>query len=235
MKKIFLSISDQCNLDCSFCYVYPKKNSVLNVDAFLKWYTRFQTGVTIDNIKIHFHGGEPTLHANDILKIIKNTTAKYEIWTNLTYELTSKIKDLLSLCTVFTSWDPIHLRFKTQENFELWKNNCRQIRPKRIGVLLTREILAKTPYDLFKEFKNLDVSTVEFQELRYLGKFSKGYNIKQEIIIEWLQEAYKYFNVHTYEDVTDIEISINSCGEISHGSLSSINIFSSIFSTENFW
>ena len=186
---IHVNISEQCNLDCSFCYIHPKNKTILNVEAFLRWFERFQSKRK-DNIVIRFFDGEPMLHVSSILEIIHNTTATYEICTNLVYEITSNISEVLNLCSVFTSWDPVELRFKTEKNFELWKNNCKQIKPDYVSTILTQEVLNLNPKRLFDDFESWNIKLVCFAHVDAEGKAFRWPIPKLEDIDDWLCNVY---------------------------------------------
>ncbi len=80
-KKIYVEISNRCNLSCSFCSQVLKPSRTMAVDEFthiieeIKPYT--------DNIYLHVKG-EPLLHSNIIqfLEIAENYDMKVNITTN---------------------------------------------------------------------------------------------------------------------------------------------------------
>ena len=293
-------ITEQCNLDCSFCYVYPKKQDVLNIDAFLEWFHIYKEIIaneyiepffskgetvsqiskmhkTIENsenvvdknniymkkgdIEVRFFGGEPMLQATNVWKIIEGTKAsniRYDICTNLVYEITPEIAKILDFCSISSSWDPISLRFKTEKNFELWKNNYLSIIKNKsidIGVMLTKEILEMDPYLLFKYLASLKINSVQFQKMRSVGKAVNLMSPTWEEVDDWLCKAYdvkipeltvnmfdKFANICKQKLDLDLafalerafeyehnQLNINADGTISISSLNYTKPFSNIF------
>ena len=132
MKTIYVKISDNCNLNCSHCYIGERKNYLLNIKQFIIWLNNYLKCATNDIFEIVFHGGEPLLYAKDILNIIEQTNwcnrIKYNVTTNLAYEINDDILKVLNLCTIATSWDPIDIRFKNTKILHLWEDNCKNIK-----------------------------------------------------------------------------------------------------------
>ncbi len=81
LKKVYIEITNNCNLNCSFCTLKKKKNKVVSVDEF---------NIILDKLKGHtnylyFHVlGEPLLHPNinELIDLAKNNNFNVNITTN---------------------------------------------------------------------------------------------------------------------------------------------------------
>ena len=81
LKKVYIEITNNCNLNCSFCTLKKKKNKVVSVDDF---------NIILDKLKGHtnylyFHVlGEPLLHPNinELIDLAKNNNFNVNITTN---------------------------------------------------------------------------------------------------------------------------------------------------------
>ena len=208
MKTLLVIISDKCNLDCDFCYVHPKLSTILNVDAFLKWFELYQKLMPNEEIELLFHGGEPLLCAEEMLKIINGTkdyNVKYEVNTNLCYELTPSRTKVLEYCNVVTSWDPFPLRFKDTEDYNLWKYNCTIVKPKSIGVVLSKTILEFDPRSIFDNCVYWGFDNLFLQKMFVVGKAKKDLIPQWRMVDDWLCKAYDVrissLKVNIFEDI----------------------------------
>ena len=68
LKRIYIEISNICNLQCSFCPVVERDNLVMNADNFKK--VLAQAKPLAEEVCLHLMG-EPTTHP-DFSKIIRN-------------------------------------------------------------------------------------------------------------------------------------------------------------------
>lgn len=79
MEYNIFYISENCNLDCKYCYEKNKKNpSMMSWDEFLKQLKKVKKGD-----KLILYGGEPTLNWGLIEKICKNNITK-DYFTSIT-------------------------------------------------------------------------------------------------------------------------------------------------------
>ena len=91
-SKIYIEITNYCNLACSFCSFYKRKKKEMSIDEFkividkIKDYT--------DNVYLHVKG-EPLLHSHldELLSICENNKINVRITTNGT--LLKKNKNIL--------------------------------------------------------------------------------------------------------------------------------------------
>ncbi|MBR5341093.1 MAG: radical SAM protein [Erysipelotrichaceae bacterium] len=91
MKRVYLEISDSCNLNCPFCS-YPKGNTFLSLKEIDNYTTQIKE--FCDYIYLHILG-EPLLHPdfNNILDILDAKELKLQLVTNGT--LLDRYPDLL--------------------------------------------------------------------------------------------------------------------------------------------
>jgi len=92
MSTLYVKITDNCNLNCSFCYV-KQKESLLYVDKFREvLYTHNEI------TRVVLHGGEPLLFpavCKEVLDICQKRQLPVSITSNLAMELNSERKDFL--------------------------------------------------------------------------------------------------------------------------------------------
>ena len=189
-RLIYVAVSEQCNLDCAFCLLHPRGKSVLNVEAFLKWFNNYQSLVEED-ITLCFYGGEALLQTPNILKIIENTNCNYSIFTNLTCNITSEMRNILNSCSsIITSWDPISLRFKTQERSEIWKRNCKEFKIEYVSVILTKELLEFDPVEILENFISCNITNVSFSGLVKTGAAINLESPNWSCVDDWLCRVY---------------------------------------------
>ena len=209
LRTIHINMSQLCNLNCNFCFIgKPRSKIVLNPEMAVKIFKEFKER-TGDNviIAVNFTGGEPTLHTDRILEIISgikdvDNKVVFSIYTNLTYKITPRILTLFEKkIGIFTSWDPIHLRFKTKKKFELWRANCKSVTVESVNIVLTRDILALEPEDLFELISSWGINYVAFESLQLTGNaITKNLKIPSKLD-DWLCKIYD-------TNMSDIQISI---------------------------
>ena len=92
-KKIYVEITNKCNLSCTFCSPLKRSNKELTVDEFKTIITKVKPYT--DYIYLHVKG-EPLLHSNldNILSVCDKENIKVNITTNGTF-LNNK-KDILN-------------------------------------------------------------------------------------------------------------------------------------------
>lgn len=207
--KIYLCVTDGCNLACKGCYKYTTRDKVdlpkfldLNkakqyLDNIIKLYPE-------DNIYCTFHGGEP-FYTGDISKyidLINNySNIKNMYWsatTNLIYNISTEHIKLFGLFKdkfFKTSWDVEDYRFRNISQKELWENNIKYLLS--LGFLIqpiitvNLQTIQYSPSDLFEYFKHLGISTVNFERITETGRASiikvKPTNRQVD---EWLWQVY---------------------------------------------
>ena len=80
-KKIYIEITNSCNLNCSFCHNNNRSKHFMNVEKFKEVISKIK-GYT-EYIYLHVKG-EPLLHPNleEILAICEQNNIKVNITTN---------------------------------------------------------------------------------------------------------------------------------------------------------
>lgn len=91
-RKIYIEITNICNLKCSFCPEGKRKKEYMSIENFNKIINKVKNYT--DLIALHVKG-EPLLHPslNEILKICEKENIKVNITTNGT--LLNKVEDIL--------------------------------------------------------------------------------------------------------------------------------------------
>lgn len=97
-KKIYIEITNKCNLNCSFCSKIEKQKKSMTIDEFE--YILGQISSKTDYIYLHVKG-EPLLHPNviDFIKLAEKYNVKVNLTTNgiLFPKLVDKLKECKAL------------------------------------------------------------------------------------------------------------------------------------------
>ena len=100
-KKIYIEITNRCNLSCSFCSKVEKPLRNMTIEEFKLIISKIKDKT--DTIYLHVKG-EPLIHPNlvDFLDIAEENNLKVNITTNGTLfpQLVDKIKDKKSLTKI---------------------------------------------------------------------------------------------------------------------------------------
>lgn len=181
--KVYLKLTENCNLNCKHCYVNKNATDKLDVQQAIHFLKKYTTSHFIDeeNIEISFHGGEVLLAPlDDIIEVCKAfPTSRKNATSNLTIPLTSKHLDVIKTYffdetnTPFikTSYD-YDIRFNTEEQFSIWKNNLYLLKDANIKVhliicLTTKLFEHYTPKSLLQFIESLPVDSVTLERLTY--------------------------------------------------------------------
>ena len=94
-KKVYIEITNKCNLNCSFCSKVKRQKKEMSIDEFKEIISKIHNYT--DYIYLHVKG-EPLLN-NNIIEMI-NEAEKYNIKVNLTTNgiLISKFAKELGKC-----------------------------------------------------------------------------------------------------------------------------------------
>ena len=164
-KKIYIEITNKCNLQCSFCSPVKRKKEIMDIETFeniilkIKDYT--------DYVYLHVKG-EPLSHPN-IIELI-NICDKYNLKVNLTTNGTifPNIVDKLNKCQ---NINKINFSLHSENNID---NYCEKIfdavekLPKSVTVIYRLWTLKDN---------NLDSKSTEI-----VNKISKYYNLSSELV-----------------------------------------------------
>jgi len=162
-----------CNLRCTYCYqgIYPKSSEPMNEDV-LNELIRYLKG--LDNLKIGFYGGEPTVFENHLIKILDSLDSEkvksISLITN-GVNLSNRLIDSLSkfenvlLQITFAGDKKTHDRLRPMVggggSFEKIYNNLRKVLEKGKFTVLVRIDVCEDNYESIpllleklKEFRN---------------------------------------------------------------------------------
>lgn len=159
IDTLYIKITENCNLNCSFCYVKQEMNLITEEiisDAIIKFKPR----------QIVFHGGEPLLYPGLVLKTIKQYPLVIKNMTsNLTLPLTDERIQAISECHMATSYSVD--RFN-KEQFKLFCSNVKivkDISDITLLVTLSKDQLMQEPKDLIETIKYIDPTNITFERL----------------------------------------------------------------------
>ncbi len=174
--KIYVEITNKCNLNCSFCSIDTIKKRAISVDEFrlvinkIKDYT--------DNIYLHVKG-EPLLHPNldDILSLCDNVI-KVSITTNGT--LLAKKCDILLKHQIKQINVSLHSENNDLHYFENVFNTCDLLSKKTNIIYRVWTSMVINP----RIFKALDEHYKFNQELKERIKRDKNIKLKDNIYLD---------------------------------------------------
>lgn len=163
-KKIYIEITNNCNLKCSFCSAVKRKRRFMTTEEFenilikIKDYT--------DYIYLHIKG-EPLLHPNiiEFLRLADKYNLKVNLTTNGT--LFSKVAKELSECK---SLQKINFSLHSENNID---NYCEEIF-KNVELLKDKIII----YRLW----TLKNNQLDSKSQEIVNKIRKYYNLPQETV-----------------------------------------------------
>lgn len=195
LQDLSLYLTEQCNLNCSYCYIQKNFQSTLNIDQIKKAVDIFfEYCSPLEPATITILGGEPLMVYPLLLETIDYVNKKFEdnvniiLFTNGTLLTPEKVDAIIAKKTVriFVSLDGIkkvndcyRKYFKSPEisTFDVVIKNLKKINPdirKQIGVNMV--VGPKTaPYLMknIKFFQNLKLSPIDFSLLCY-GKWEES-------------------------------------------------------------
>lgn len=217
-KKIYLCVTNKCNLCCKGCYMnssISSKGSMLDLDI-----ARSILNSNIneyDDVECVFHGGEPFFMKDDntiqsYINLVKEyPNIKWSATTNLTYKITDKLFELFSLFYdkfIKTSWDVDNYRFTNDNQEKIWLNNVKCLLNKgfdvQVIVTLNIDTLKHDPSEILDYFERIGVKCINFERITETGRASfvkvKPFNADVDT---WLKHAYLYNQKHH-----DVEIQL---------------------------
>ena len=123
-KRLYINITNKCNVECPFCCMYsnPSSNRFMSFDTFKRIVDE-----TEENFELQLEGGEPLLHKNLFLfleyAVSTNRCTKIILLTNgiLLEEHINRLID-------FSSWNQILLEIKVSINYFLIEKNENHIK-----------------------------------------------------------------------------------------------------------
>lgn len=188
--------TDNCNLDCSYCYRNEEKNTIISLDTFKKLIEESKR-LGINQIGIIWHGGEPTLagyiffeEANNILEHYFNkNNIRQSIQTNGTL-IDSNFINLFKKINmkVGISIDPLQ---EIHDSYRIFKNNKGSFNHVIDAINMLRD-------------SNIDYSTISVITNEYYNKESELY--EQLLKITKRANLNPYIKMGKNSDIIDIDM-----------------------------
>lgn len=164
-KKIYVEITNVCNLSCSFCSKVLKPSRIMTLDEFKQILDKIKPYT--DNIYLHVKG-EPLLHPN-IIEFLK-AAEEYDINVNLTTNgvlLPTKVNDLSSCKALRKINISLHSENKIPNYLENIFNSVANL-PKNITII----------YRLW----TLNDGKLDNKSQKIVNKITKHYNLSPETV-----------------------------------------------------
>ena len=182
-KKIYVEITNKCNLNCSFCVRTNKQKKEMTIDEFK---------VVIDKIKdytdyIYLHvQGEPLLHSNleEILKICEDNNIKVNITTNGT--LINKYVDIFNKSK---SLRQINISLHSENNSDNYYDN----------VFLCSKKISSSIYINYRMWNGSTLKETKELE-KIICKLDEYYNLSEEIKKSLLNEKSTKLDINRFVD-----------------------------------
>ena len=177
--SLYIKVTENCNMKCPFCYVNQKQN-IVDVQSIVDIINKLQPN------EIIFHGGEPLLYHDHILKIISMCSQDIviSITSNLTLPLTKERMQVLNKCNVSSSYSID--RFETEELLNKFKENFKtisKIKPITLLVTLSEKQLLQNVDDLMSVINYLGASNITIERMFSSEKTEEFYEKTDEYIL----------------------------------------------------
>ena len=182
-KKIYIEITNICNLDCSFCVRTKKKKREMTIEEFK---------IVIDKIKdytdyVYLHvQGEPLLHSHfkELLDICSNNNIKVNLTTNGT--MLSKYIDVLNDCKTLRQINiSLHSDNKIEDYYDMIFKTCKK--------------LSSHIYISYRIW-NLNSLAVTPEIKIIVNKLKKYYNISTEVGEKIINDKSIKIDINTFVD-----------------------------------
>ena len=165
-KKVYIEITNTCNLNCSFCIKDNRKKKEMSIDEFetvLKKIDKYT-----DYIYLHVKG-EPLIHNK--LDEILSLTNKYKKYVNITTNGVL-LKNKINILKKYNNIRQINISLHSENN----KDNY-------IDDILDAVDELKTIFIVYR-FWTLKDNKLDNKMLEYLNKIKEKYNINNELYNE---------------------------------------------------
>lgn len=120
-------------MECPFCYIHQKPG-IISISNAIKFINAIQPR------NIVFHGGEPLLYPESILDIIygvKQNKYNFSITSNLSFQLSNKMQQVIDQCSIATSYSYDRFYLKKQQYNQFKENLYKISKNKDITLLIT--------------------------------------------------------------------------------------------------
>lgn len=159
-QVMYLKVTENCNMKCPFCYV-PKKPIYMTEDI------AYQAIDTYNPDYIIFHGGEPLLNPDLILKVMeKYPNKEYSMTSNMVIgigEQQSKVLEKLGPGNVATSYSID--RFYNPKDFEIFKRQVKLLKDYTLVITLSVEQMKQKPAELMKIIEELNPAYIDIERM----------------------------------------------------------------------
>lgn len=176
-KKIYIEITNSCNLNCSFCHNNNRPKQFMNVEEFKEIISKIK-GYT-EYIYLHVKG-EPLLHPNleSILEICDKNNIKVNITTNGTL-----LKSKYDILKKFPCIRQINISLHSENNFLTYYDDifdvCKELSQ---NMFISYRLWTLKDYKLDK--KSTDV----------VAKIIKSYNLSTDLV----EKIYKEHSIKIF-------------------------------------
>jgi radical SAM protein with 4Fe4S-binding SPASM domain len=177
-KKIYIEITNKCNLNCSFCSSSKRNKKEMSVDRFKEVISKIKNYT--DYIYLHIKG-EPLLHSrlNEILDICNKENIKVNITTNGTF-----LRDRKDILLKYKCVRQINVSLHSENNqrnyFKDVFNSCKELSNK---IYICYRLWTLDDYILNKESTFI------------VEKIKEHYNLSTDIVDKLLNDKnIKIFN-----------------------------------------
>lgn len=172
-------------MQCPFCYVI-KNNNVLTFETAKAAIEKYNPQVIV------FHGGEPLLHPELLIKIMNEFSDRdFSITSNMTLPLTDVRIEVLSRCNIATSYS-IDRFSGNKTSWNTFVSNVKRIKPP-FTLLVTLSIpqMEIAPEELVKTISQIPYSNVLFERL-YTDNANNELALKTDEYLSRLMDLIPY-------------------------------------------
>lgn len=228
-KNIFdtfeIHLTDKCHVNCKHCYSF-KTHPDMDTETLhntMEFVSEMANNSTSENITVLFTGGEIGMYDIDTLikeiKFLKQKTCNIDLevvcQTSLLYDLTEKHLELFKLVDlVGTSWDYAYRFKKISDEVRLF-NNINKVRTVNdninLIICLSDELVKNVTPKMLISFmiasgiKQFDLNRM-FTPLSSHSKYVQNVSVKNEVIREYMYQAFKIYEEMIETSDTDIQV-----------------------------
>lgn len=180
----------QCSLDCDFCYLRNRHNSIL-LDLNVLQHRLSQISERYNIHKFNLYGGEITLLDEQYLYALNDILDNY----NIDNYLTSNLYDINKLKIFKNAKLSTSLNKERSDYSYIYNILKSKVIDKKLSVLsmITPSIINSDPYSVLLEYNSLNLSYLSF--IKYYPSIKTGdvFNISQEVYQNTLKHLVKTY------------------------------------------
>ena len=220
---MYLKTTEDCNMRCPFCYV-PRKPIYMTEETAYNAINKYDPNFII------FHGGEPLLNPDVILKVMeKYPDKKYSMTSNMVIPIDEKRLEILKKLNYSIATSYSIDRFHNPKEYEKFKNNIKLLKNFTLLVTISKGQLKQKPEKLMEIINELNPEYVDLERVsipdiqedeltiyqwidNYMCKMFDLLPKEKNMLYIRMKNAIKY-NIYTYNTkCTDSIITINADG-----------------------